>query len=103
MPTIRVNVPHQLETPTAIDRLRLISDQIKSQYGGQISKLNEEWAEDQVVFAMTAAGITVEGTVVVMESIIQVESRVPLAALPFRSLIEAQIRKSISEAVAIHD
>ena len=98
MPRIQVNVPHELDRETAIERLRLVSEKIKVQYGSQISKLVEEWREDSVDFAITASGISVKGTVLVLHQTVQVESSVPLVALPFRGMIEAQIRKSIIEA-----
>ncbi|HMO13402.1 MAG TPA: polyhydroxyalkanoic acid system family protein [Pirellulaceae bacterium] len=99
MPKIKLNVPHELERDDVINRLKRVRDDIQANYGSQISKLHEEWRDDSIEFAITAAGITVQGMIFVMHQEVRIESSFPLMAMPFRGLIETQIRKTIVDAL----
>jgi len=100
MPKIQISVPHQLEREVAVERLRSFSDKFRAKFGSQISSIEESWSEESMEFSITARGMKLRGRVEVTPTMVEVESNLPFAALPFRGLIESNIRDAINSALA---
>ena len=93
MPGFQVNVPHGLGKEQATERLKVFLQKIAERYKDQVSKMEGNWVENVLNFAMTTYGFTISGKLTVEDSSARLEGQLPFAALPFKGKIE----KSISD------
>src|SRR3990172_9314383 len=93
MPNIKISVPHGLGQTEAIQRIKSLVTQVKSQFTDRVSNVQENWTENIGVFEMTIMGFQVSGLIRVEANQIQMEGQIPIAALPFRGKIESTIRE----------
>jgi hypothetical protein len=100
MAKLRVQVPHELDKVEAIDRLRIYSTQLRGDFAGQVSHVEETWSEDGVVtFSFRMMGFRVSGITTTSEVDVMVAVDLPFAALPIRGLIEKEIVSRIQNAL----
>jgi hypothetical protein len=92
MPKINVDVPHALGQAEALTRIQGMLDQLKAQYGGQVSDLQESWNGPNGEFAMKAMGFDVSGRIRVGDNSVELDGSLPLMATPFKGQIEQRLR-----------
>ncbi len=95
-----VSVPHTLGREAALVRVRQFLDQVRQDYGDDVSDVRGQWNENQLEFGFAARGLAVRGTLVVEEQQVQVTGPLPLAAMFFRGRIEQQIRQELEKLLA---
>lgn len=93
MPGFQVNVPHGLGKEQATERLKVFLQKVAERYKDQVSKMEGNWVDNVLNFAMTTYGFTISGKLTVEDSSARIEGQLPFAALAFKGKIE----KSISE------
>jgi hypothetical protein len=93
MPGFQVNVPHGLGKEQATERLKVFLQKVAERYKDQVSRMEGNWVENVLTFAMTTYGFTISGKLTVEDSSARIEGQLPFAALAFKGKIE----KSISD------
>jgi hypothetical protein len=91
MPKIYVEIKHTLEQNVALERIKGLLTKLKTEYGNMVSDLKENWNENGSEFSFKAMGMSVEGTISLVQDLVIFDGKIPLAALPFRSTIEKTI------------
>ena len=100
MPKLEMLIPHGLPEAEALSRIRGLLDQVKVQFAGKISDLNETWNGNIGTFSFKAMGVKVSGTLGVMSSDIKLSGNIPFVALPFKNKIESVIRERAKALLA---
>ena len=93
MPKTSIVVDHQLGEQEALDRIKGMLEQVKGNYGSQVSDLQENWRDNGGSFAFKAMGFKIVGDVTVTDSKVMIDLEFPWAAKPFEGTIEATIRE----------
>jgi len=96
MPSLTVNVSHQLSQDEALRRIQAAVAQAKVQYADKINDLRDSWNGYVGDFEVSGKGQKASGTVAVNQSDVSVQIRLPLAALLFKSKIESGNRPGLS-------
>lgn len=95
MPAFQVNVSHGLGKEQAIERLRLFVQKIAEHYKEHVSKMEGNWAENVLTFALTTYGFAISGTMTVNDTAAHIDGQLPFAALIFKGKIEKAIADEI--------
>lgn len=100
MPSFQVKTPHTLGQEAAAARLKDFAERVAAQYKDSVSKLESNWAGNDLNFNITAYGFNFSGVVAVTENEAVLNGTLPFAALPFRGRIEsgfaAELKKALS-------
>jgi hypothetical protein len=99
MPAFQVNVPHGLGQQQALERLKAFLQKVAERYKDQVSKMEGNWVDNVLTFAMTTYGFTISGKLTVNDSTAELEGQLPIAALAFRGKIERSIADEITKAL----
>ncbi len=91
MAKLILQIPHTLSKDQALERIKTLLPNLRSQYSDQISDLEEEWSGYQGNFKFKVMGIKVSGHVTFQDKAIMVDGDIPLIALPFKGQIEDTI------------
>ena len=97
MPNIKVSVPHSLPPHEAVKRIQNLVCGIKTKFADKVSDVNEQWSGNNANFSFKAMGFDVAGTLEVDDREVRIESNLPFAAMPFKSMIESTIRQKAEE------
>jgi hypothetical protein len=100
MPAFHVNVPHNLGKDQATERLKVFLEKVAERYKDQVSKMEGNWVENVLNFAMTTYGFTISGNMTVEESAVRLDGQLPFAALAFKGKIEKTISEELSKRLA---
>jgi hypothetical protein len=100
MPSINMSVPHNLTRQQAADRLKNMAEQVKKQYGNMVQNLNESWSGETGNFSFTVMGFDVSGVVRVEDRVVNMEGKIPFAALAFKGRIESVLREKMTELLS---
>jgi hypothetical protein len=100
MPQLSVSVPHALEVPEAMSRLRARAESIRTAYQSNVTDLEETWNDESMVCRFRALGQKFQGTLTVVPGEVQVQMDLPLMALMFRGAIESKAREEIGRLLA---
>lgn len=92
MAGINVTVAHKLEPAEAVSRIKNILGEMKAQYAGKISNLNEEWNGNIGKFNFSFTGFTVSGTLTVTPEAVNIAGPLPAVAIFFKKEIESKLR-----------
>jgi hypothetical protein len=100
MATFQTDVPHRLGRAEAIARLSRLVESALEQYEAHVTDVQGDWQENQLLFSLSASGLSIAGTVTVLETEVRVAGELPLLALPFRGMIEQSISSELARALA---
>jgi hypothetical protein len=99
MPSFGTVVSHALGQSQALDRLKSFVQEVRDQYGDQVSEAKGDWQDNVLDFSLTTLGLTIKGTLTVEEAAARVAGHLPLAAAFFRGQIERQIADELQRAL----
>jgi hypothetical protein len=91
MPKLEISIEHALAQIVALERIKNLLTRLKAEYGSNISELTEKWDENGSEFSFKAMGMAIEGNIIVMNNKVNLEAKIPLAAIPFKGMIEKTI------------
>jgi len=95
-----VEVPHQLSREEALSRIKSLISDLKSQYGNQVSNVNEKWTDNRCDFSMKLKMFKISGSILVDDSRAQIRGRMPPGTGRFegkaKGLIEERAKKLLS-------
>jgi hypothetical protein len=100
MPQLSVSVPHDLEVPEAMSRLRARAESIRTAYQSHVTDLEEIWNDESLDCRFRALGQRFQGTVTVVPGEVQIRMDLPLVAMMFRGAIESKTREEIGRLLA---
>jgi hypothetical protein len=100
MPAFQVNVPHGLGKEKATERLKVFLQKVADRYKDQVSKMEGNWVDNILNFAMTTYGFTISGKLTVEDSAARIEGKLPFAALAFKGKIEKTIAEELQKQLA---
>ena len=100
MPGFATSVPHNLGTAAATERLKTFVEDMRRDHGDKLSDARGEWQGNTLHFGLTAYGMSIQGTLEVMESSVNVTGKLPLAAAFFRGQVEKTIRDELVKELA---
>ena len=92
MPHLNIAVPHSLPQGEAVQRIKHLLDEVRTQFADRITNLHENWDGNMGTFSFSAMGVHVSGTLTVMASQVEIAGKLPLAAMLFKRKIESTIR-----------
>ncbi|MBW2194947.1 MAG: polyhydroxyalkanoic acid system family protein [Deltaproteobacteria bacterium] len=93
MPRMNISVPHQLSVKEATKRIKNLVMEFKTQIGDKVTDVNESWVNDAACFSFRILGFLVEGNLYVKASEIRLDGKFPIAALPFKGMVERDIKE----------
>src|SRR5688572_24799356 len=97
MPSLSVQVPHQLSVPDAVSRLQGFLDEVRRDHADRLSNVQGEWLGETLKFGFTAMGMQIKGDLVVSDRDVHVAGNLPFAASLFRGTIESTIRTELEK------
>jgi hypothetical protein len=97
MPSLSVQVPHQLPIPDAVSRLQTFLEEVRRDHGDRVSNVKGEWLGETLQFGFTAMSMQINGNLVVREEEVHVSGNLPFAATLFRGTIEQTIRTELEK------
>ncbi len=97
MPKLTVAVDHQLGRQEAAARLERLLDKVKARNAEHMKDYQEERTESGARFSFSVMGFSVQGEVRVLDSAVQVDCELPLAAMLFKGRIERDIREQLEK------
>lgn len=93
MPNLSISVPHQLTRPEAKRRVEEGITQLRNQYGGTVSRLEERWEGDTLHFSVSVMGFTIPGQVFIEDAAVRIEVVLPMLAALFGGEIKQRIEQ----------
>jgi hypothetical protein len=97
---MKIEIPHLHTREKAKIKIENLIQTVKTEYGGQIKSMNENWSDYTDAIELSAIGYSISGTIEVKESLISIDLRIPFMLQPFskkiRSVIEEHIKKALS-------
>ncbi len=100
MPKLKIEVPHKLTQEEALNRIKGLLGEVKTQFADKISNLQENWRGNMGTFSFSAMGFSVSGSLSVTPSMVELFGNLPFAALFFKGKIEATIRERAETLLA---
>lgn len=97
MPKLNLTIPHQLGRQQATERIHHFIEQLREDYGDQVSNLSQSWNGNALDFGFHAYGLAIQGTMTVNDEHLQLDGNLPTAAFLFKGKIESAIRKELSK------
>ncbi len=94
MPHLAITIPHSLPPAEALKRIQNLLKEAKKEFGDKITELEEDWQGNEATFSFRAMGFPVSGSLVVKKKEVEMEGKLPWAALPFKGRIEQTIREN---------
>lgn len=95
-----VSVPHQLSKEEALNRIKSLVQQLKAQYGNQVSNVSEKWDDDRCDFSLKMKMFKLTGSILVDDSSAEIRGTMPTGTGRFegkaKALIEEQAKKLLS-------
>ncbi len=88
---MKLEYTHNLGQSEALARLKKFATQMMQEYKDDIQDASESWQGNKGDFMIKAKGIKVTGSLIVEESKVLVQGKVPLILKPFQSDIEKLI------------
>ncbi len=100
MPSLKMSVPHQLGAAEAVERIKGLSEKLKTKHDGQFKDLEETWTDNALQVAMTTFGMKFKGLLTVEDDAVQIDGDLPFAAMMFKGRIESEVRDSLEKLLA---
>lgn len=97
---MEISINHALETHEAKKRILKLADELKKDYGSQISDYTETWKDNVAEVSLKAMGMKINGTLNILPNKVTMNGKVPLMAKPFQGQIENMIRAKLKELLA---
>jgi hypothetical protein len=97
MPRMSMSVPHALPQAEALSRMQAKAAAMFREYAEQLHNVQEAWTDYAYAFSFAVMGMAIQGTVLVEAAQVTVGAQVPLVALPFRGMIEKEVREQLTK------
>ena len=88
-----VTIPHNLPKEEAESRVQKILGNVKSQFGNMVTDLQEDWQGNKGNFKFSMSGHAVSGSILLLDSSVQVDIVLPFIANLFKGKIQSVIEE----------
>ena len=92
MPNVKISIEHNLNKDDAKERIKNLLINLKEKFNDKISNVDENWNEYNSEFSFSIMGLPIKGKLLVDSDLVSLDSKIPIAALPFKKTIESTIR-----------
>ncbi len=89
---IRIN--HNLQQSDAVMCAKKILDNLREEHSNNISGIVQSWSGNSSRFSFRLKGFNVAGTINVTDNYVDINGKLPFAAMMFKGLIESTIRNN---------
>jgi Putative polyhydroxyalkanoic acid system protein (PHA_gran_rgn) len=100
MPGFNMSVAHDLNPEEAVRRLKNVIRELQTQFADKISNVEESWAGNSGKFSFDVMGFSISGTLNVAPKTVELDGKIPMGAMLFKSKIESLIREKMSQLLA---
>ncbi len=97
MPSVSVQVAHQLGQAGARAALENFMTANQDEVNQKISDLQQTWTGNILDYAFKTMGMKISGTLDVQPDSVKVVTQLPLAAMLFKGMVEAQMRENLTK------
>lgn len=95
---MHIDIPHKFKTKEeAAARVKAALNDARPQLASKATIEKEEWEENTLTFAATVQGQAISGTLVVRESVFDINAKLPLMMRMFEGRIEKAIKEQTSK------
>ncbi len=99
MPSLTVQVPHQLGQAGAQAALQNFFTSNQSTVAQKVTDLEQSWRGNILDYAFKTMGMKISGTLDVQPDSVKVVTQLPLAAVMFKGMIESQLRDGLTKVL----
>jgi len=92
---MEVSVNHLLSVDEAKKRILKLSEELKKEFGNQISNYEENWSNNSAEISFKAMGIKIKGQLDILSDKVTMNGNLPLIARPYKSQIENTIKSKL--------
>ena len=103
MGQLTLEVPHDLGKEEAGARLTGFLEQKRDEYSEHLGGLDADWTGEELTFSFAAAGIKVNGNMVVEDDCVRINAKLPLVVMMFKGRIEQTIRDELATVFSAND
>lgn len=100
MSALKLNIPHKLAKEEAIARIKNLLGNLKEEHKDNFSNLKEKWEGGNANFSFTAKGFDLAGNIIVNDSNVEINSKLPFAVSLFKGMIEEMITRQAKALLA---
>ncbi len=95
---MHIDIPHKFKsTDEAVARVKSALNEGRSQLDGKATIEKEEWSGNTLSFAVTIQGQSISGTLVVRESVFDINAKLPFMMRMFEGRIEKALKEQTSK------
>jgi hypothetical protein len=98
-----MEVPHDLGKEEAGARLTGFLEKKRNEYGEHMGGLEADWTGEELTFAFSAAGMKVNGNMLVEDDCVRINAKLPIVAMMFKGKIEQTIRDELETVFSSND
>lgn len=95
-----VSVPHQLSQEEALGRIKSLVEDLKAQYGNQVSNVSESWQGNTCDFSLKMKMFKISGTIEVNDSTAEIRGSMPPGTGRFEGRAKALIEERAAKLLA---
>ncbi len=99
MPSLTVQVPHQLGQADAQARLQNFFSSNQDAVNGKVTDLEQSWTGHILDYAFKTLGMKISGKLEVEPDSVKVVTQLPLAAMLVKGMIETQLRENLTKVL----
>lgn len=94
---MEVSVNHSLSKDEAKSRISNLVLALKESYKDKVTDMNENWQGYTNNFSFKMQGMKIKGVLNVLDNSVKITGKLPLMAMPFKSMIERTIKMKALE------
>ena len=100
MPKVNATVANGLGKEKAKEKLDYMVERLGREYADKVQDLAGEWEDDTLKISFKAMGFDIKSNVTVGEEEVDVESQIPLAALPFKGMVQSKMVSTLEQMLS---
>ena len=93
MPTLSINLIHNIGQQSAINRVRKFADEAPIKLAPQLTGFRIIWNNNVAEFKFSYLSISISGNLLISQNDINISSNIPLVLLPLTGQIEKAVKK----------
>ncbi|QDV67969.1 Putative polyhydroxyalkanoic acid system protein (PHA_gran_rgn) [Rosistilla carotiformis] len=100
MPKVNSQVTNTLGKEKAKEKLDYMAERMERDYGDKVKNMQRVWEEDTLTISFEAMGFKIKSLLSVSEDVVDVESQLPLAAMPFKGMVQTRMVDTLQKMLS---
>ena len=100
MPKLNTQVSNGLGKDKAKEKLDYMVEKMRREYADKVQDLEGAWEEDTLSISFVAMSFKITSDVTVSEELIEVQSTLPLAAMPFKGMVQSRLVSTLEKMLS---